>query len=57
MPLLVIEKPFAEPAKTGRTEAAFENDMRAALADLNEAFVFVIPPPSCRASAMAVAGA
>jgi hydrophobe/amphiphile efflux-1 (HAE1) family protein len=41
----VTFKPFAERAKTGRTEAAIENDMRAALADLNEAFVFVVPPP------------
>ncbi|WP_374598210.1 efflux RND transporter permease subunit [Sphingosinicella sp.] len=41
----VTFKPFAQRAKTGRTEAAIENDMRAALADLNEAFVFVVPPP------------
>ncbi len=41
----VTFKPFAERARTGRTEAAIENDMRAALADLNEAFVFVVPPP------------
>ncbi|BBE34385.1 efflux RND transporter permease subunit [Sphingosinicella microcystinivorans] len=41
----VTFKPFAKRAKTGRTEAAIENDMRAALADLNEAFVFVVPPP------------
>ncbi|MBB4633014.1 efflux RND transporter permease subunit [Sphingosinicella soli] len=40
----VTFKPFAERAG-GRTGGAIENDMRAALADLNEAFVFVIPPP------------
>ena len=38
-------KPFSERAGTDRTEANIENDMRAALADMDEAFVFVIPPP------------
>jgi hydrophobe/amphiphile efflux-1 (HAE1) family protein len=38
-------KPFAERAGTDRTELAISNDMRAALADMNEAMVFVIPPP------------
>ncbi|WP_077145952.1 efflux RND transporter permease subunit [Sphingopyxis sp. KK2] len=41
----VTFKPFAERAGTDRTEANIENDMRAALADVNDAFVFVIPPP------------
>jgi len=41
----VTFKPFAERAGTDRTELNIENDMRAALADMNEAFVFVIPPP------------
>ncbi len=41
----VTFKPFAERAGTDRTEANIMNDMRAALADLNEALVFVIPPP------------
>jgi hydrophobe/amphiphile efflux-1 (HAE1) family protein len=41
----VTFKPFAERAGTDRTEANIENDMRAALADMDEAFVFVIPPP------------
>ncbi len=38
-------KPFEERAGTDRTELNIENDMRAALADMNEAFTFVIPPP------------
>jgi hydrophobe/amphiphile efflux-1 (HAE1) family protein len=42
----VTFKPFAERAGTDRTEANIENDMRAALADMNEAFAFVIPPPA-----------
>ncbi len=37
--------PFEERAGTDRTEQNIENDMRAALADMDEAFVFVIPPP------------
>ncbi len=41
----VTFKPFEERAGTDRTELNIENDMRAALADLDEAFVFVIPPP------------
>ena len=41
----VTFKPFHERAGTDRTELNIENDMRAALADMNEAFVFVIPPP------------
>ncbi|RHW19081.1 multidrug efflux RND transporter permease subunit [Sphingomonas gilva] len=41
----VTFKPFEERAGTDRTEANIENDMRAALADMDEAFVFVIPPP------------
>ncbi|MCW4460222.1 multidrug efflux RND transporter permease subunit [Sphingomonas sp. BT-65] len=41
----VTFKPFEERAGTDRTELNIENDMRAALADMNEAFVFVIPPP------------
>jgi len=36
---------FEERAGTDRTEQNIENDMRAALADMDEAFVFVIPPP------------
>lgn len=38
-------KPFSERAGTDRTEANIENDMRAALADMDEAMVFVVPPP------------
>ena len=38
-------KPFAERAGTDRTEQNIENEMRAALADMDEALVFVIPPP------------
>jgi len=41
----VTFKPFSERAGTDRTEANIENDMRAALADMDEAFAFVIPPP------------
>jgi hydrophobe/amphiphile efflux-1 (HAE1) family protein len=41
----VTFKPFSERAGTDRTEQNIENDMRAALADMDEAFVFVIPPP------------
>jgi hydrophobe/amphiphile efflux-1 (HAE1) family protein len=41
----VTFKPFAERAGTDRTELNIENDMRAALADINEAMAFVIPPP------------
>jgi hydrophobe/amphiphile efflux-1 (HAE1) family protein len=41
----VTFKPFAQRAGTDRTEANIENEMRAALADMDEAFVFVIPPP------------
>ena len=41
----VTFKPFDERAGTDRTEGNIENDMRAALADMDEAFVFVIPPP------------
>jgi hydrophobe/amphiphile efflux-1 (HAE1) family protein len=41
----VTFKPFDERAGTDRTEQNIENDMRAALADMDEAFVFVIPPP------------
>ena len=41
----VTFKPFEERAGTDRTELNIENDMRAALADMDEAFVFVIPPP------------
>ena len=41
----VTFKPFAERAGTDRTEQNIENDMRAALADMDEAMVFVIPPP------------
>ncbi|WP_343521343.1 multidrug efflux RND transporter permease subunit [Sphingomonas sp.] len=41
----VTFKPFEERAGTDRTELNIENDMRAALADMNEAIVFVIPPP------------
>jgi len=37
--------PFEERAGTDRTEQNIENDMRVALADMDEAFVFVIPPP------------
>ncbi|MBY8822362.1 efflux RND transporter permease subunit [Sphingomonas colocasiae] len=38
-------KPFSERAGTDRTEANIENDMRAALADMDEAMAFVLPPP------------
>jgi hydrophobe/amphiphile efflux-1 (HAE1) family protein len=41
----VTFKPFEERAGTDRTELNIENGMRAALADMDEAFVFVIPPP------------
>jgi hydrophobe/amphiphile efflux-1 (HAE1) family protein len=41
----VTFKPFSERSGTDRTEANIQNDMRAALADMNEAFVFVLPPP------------
>ncbi len=41
----VTFKPFDERAGTDRSELNIENDMRAALADMDEAFVFVIPPP------------
>ena len=41
----VTFKPFEERAGTDRTELNIENDMRAALADMDEAFVFVNPPP------------
>jgi hydrophobe/amphiphile efflux-1 (HAE1) family protein len=41
----VTFKPFEERAGTDRTEQNIENDMRKALADMDEAFVFVIPPP------------
>jgi len=41
----VTFKPFEERAGTDRTELNIENDMRAALADMDDAFVFVIPPP------------
>ena len=41
----VTFKPFSERAGTDRTELNIENDMRAALADINEAVTFVIPPP------------
>ena len=41
----VTFKPFEERAGTDRTELNIENDMRAALADIDEAMVFVIPPP------------
>jgi hydrophobe/amphiphile efflux-1 (HAE1) family protein len=37
--------PFEERAGTDRTEQNIENDMRSALAEMDEAFVFVIPPP------------
>ncbi|HEU0310042.1 MAG TPA: multidrug efflux RND transporter permease subunit [Sphingomicrobium sp.] len=38
-------KPFEERAGTDRTELNIENEMRAAVADVDEAMVFVIPPP------------
>ncbi|NUT00315.1 MAG: multidrug efflux RND transporter permease subunit, partial [Sphingomonas sp.] len=41
----VTFKPFEERAGTDLTEQNIENNMRAALADMDEAFVFVIPPP------------
>jgi hydrophobe/amphiphile efflux-1 (HAE1) family protein len=41
----VTFKPFEERAGTDRTELNIENEMRAALADIDEAMVFVIPPP------------
>ncbi len=36
---------YAERAKSGRSEQAIMADMRAAIADIDEAMVFVIPPP------------
>ncbi|WP_310469191.1 multidrug efflux RND transporter permease subunit [Sphingomonas sp.] len=36
---------YAERAASGRTEQAMMADMRAAIADIDEAAVFVIPPP------------
>jgi len=39
-------KPFAERAGSDRTEANIENDMRAALSDMDEALAFVLPPPT-----------
>ena len=41
----VTFKPYDERAGTDRTELNIENEMRAALADIDEAMVFVIPPP------------
>lgn len=41
----VTFKPFSDRAGTDLTEANIQNGMRAALADMNEAFVFVLPPP------------
>ena len=41
----VTFKPHEERAGTDRTELNIENEMRAALADIDEAMVFVIPPP------------
>ena len=38
-------KSFSERAGTDRTEQNIENDMRKALADMDEAMVFVVPPP------------
>jgi hydrophobe/amphiphile efflux-1 (HAE1) family protein len=37
--------PFAQRAGTDRTEANIENDMRAALSDMDEAIAFILPPP------------
>ena len=37
--------PFDERSGTDRTELNIENDMRAAVADMDEAMVVVIPPP------------
>ncbi len=39
-------KPFAERSGTDRTEANIEEDMRAALSGMDEALVFVVPPPT-----------
>ena len=41
----VTFEPYAERAAAGRSEAAIIADMRAAVADVDEAMVFVIPPP------------
>jgi hydrophobe/amphiphile efflux-1 (HAE1) family protein len=41
----VTFKPFDERAGTDRTELNIENEMRAAVADIDDAMVFVIPPP------------
>ncbi|MFL6749753.1 MAG: efflux RND transporter permease subunit [Sphingomicrobium sp.] len=41
----VTFKPYEERAGTDRTELNIENEMRAALAGIDEAMVFVIPPP------------
>jgi hydrophobe/amphiphile efflux-1 (HAE1) family protein len=38
-------KPFEERAGTDRTELNIENEMRAAVADIDEASVLIIPPP------------
>ncbi|PSJ38753.1 efflux RND transporter permease subunit [Allosphingosinicella deserti] len=37
--------PYGDRAKRGRSEAAIQADMRAAVADINEAMVLVIGPP------------
>ncbi|HEY0628698.1 MAG TPA: efflux RND transporter permease subunit, partial [Sphingomicrobium sp.] len=41
----VTFKSFEERAGTDRTELNIENDMRAAVADIDEAVVLIIPPP------------
>jgi hydrophobe/amphiphile efflux-1 (HAE1) family protein len=41
----VTFKPFGDRPKGGRTEGEIVAGMRAAVADMNEAMVFVIPPP------------
>ena len=41
----VTFKPFDERTGTDRSSTNIENDMRAALADMDEAMIFVIPPP------------
>ena len=41
----VTFKPYEERASTGRSEAAIMADLRAAVADVDESLVFVLPPP------------
>ena len=44
-PIVTFEQLSASAPSNGRTEAAIMADMRTAVADIDEAMVFVIPPP------------